>query len=134
MRGKNSKKSSDIYIWFKVCNQKYKSMIKDLHFHIWLNLPKWSPLFLHILWMIANSAFKENTVLHQAPIHHFSFYALSDSVTSQCLYLLSFLSLSLINSLILFLKLTKPDSLVLYSQNACVNLDLNCFISWDSVF
>jgi hypothetical protein len=76
-----------------------------------------------------------STVLQQGPIHHFSFYALSDSVTSQCLYLLSFLSLSLslslslalINSLILFLKLTKPASLVLYPQNAGVNLDLILF-------
>jgi hypothetical protein len=37
------------------------------------------------------------------------------------IYSLFSLSLALINSLILFLKLTKPASLVLYPQNACVN-------------
>jgi hypothetical protein len=140
VRGKNSKISSDIYIWFKVCNQKYKSMIKDLHFHIWLNLPKDGRHFFYIFYGWSPiQILKKTLYCTKGPFITFlsTLFPILLLVNAFIYSLFSIslsLSLSLINSLILFLKLTKPSSLVLYPQNACVNLDLNCFIYWDAVF
>ncbi len=68
-------KSPDFYMWFALCNEIYRKMIKDFVFyffwfcsHIWLNLPKGGRLlfffflfsfFQFFNWMIADFSYKQ---------------------------------------------------------------------------